>query len=167
MTPGSDLRFPGARRGSISALVCILLAGQGCYAYHVTELPRLTRGEQVRVELSDGGRGTLPAGGSIFRNRTIEGRFGRLESDSVIVSIWIGEAYAGTPFQATYRDLVLPRDLVTRVENRQLSKGRTALAAAGTVAVIALLIDGLAWNRFFSSGGGQGPPNPPSPFIMR
>lgn len=156
-----------ARRRTSFALVSVLVAGQGCYAYHRTELPDLARGEQVRVRLADKDPVALSGGGPVVGHKTIEGRFDRLDTDSVILSVWIGEAYAGTPFETTYRTLMLPRDVVARVENRQLSKSRTTVMAAGAVAVIALLIDRIGWDRVFSGGGGQGPPNPPSPFIVR
>lgn len=161
------------RRGRWHAalpLLFILAAGQGCYAYRETDLGRLTPGEQVRVQLVDkNGEEPVPEIGQALTQRTFEGRFRRLAGDSVIVAIWIGAAYAGTPFESTFQDVILQRADIARVENRQLSKSRTALVAAGVGIVIAALITKIGWDRVFSlGGGGQGPPSPPTtPFSFR
>lgn len=159
---------PRVPRGLVPALPFVLLAGQGCYTYHATELPRLTPGEQIRVELEDErDRTFVPGTSSMLGPRRLEGRFARLTEDSVIVSVWIGEAYAGTPFETAYQDVILSRGDVARVENRQLSKPRTAVVAVGALGVIAYLIDSLGWIEIFPGGGEGGPPEPPSPLIGR
>ena len=150
-----------------AGLLLLLAVTQGCYGYHTTELPRLTPGEEVRLELADRERTRIPGTSAMIGQRRFEGRFARLTEDSVIVSVWIGQAYAGTPFEATYQDVVLPRDEVARVENRQLDKIRTGLMAAGAVAVIAYLIDTIGVFEIFPGGGGEAPPAPPEFFPGR
>ncbi len=163
--PGSRRLFRSGRRRAAAALLFVLVAGQGCYAYHETELGRLTPGEQVRVRLKDKNtEEPVPGIAPTVTQRRFEGRFRRVAGDSVIVSIWIGAAYAGTPFESTFQDVILPRTDIAEVENRQLSKSRTALVAAGVGVVIAALISRVGWDRVFSLGGGSGPPPPPSPF---
>jgi hypothetical protein len=154
----------GAWRRAALAALPVLFASQGCYSYHVTQLPALTPGEQVRLELGNQGQGTLPEN---LGRRRFEGRLARLTQDSVIVSIWIGEAYAGTPFESTYQDLVLPRVAVARVENRQIDKVRTALLGVGTVAVIAYLIRSVGAFDIFAGRGSEDPPTPPDGLLRR
>ena len=84
-----------------------------------------------------------------------------------LVAVWIGEAYAGTPFEASYQDVILPRAEVFRVEHRQLDKVRTGLVAAGAVAVIAYLIDSVGVFDIFPSRGPGTPPEPPEILISR
>jgi hypothetical protein len=161
-------RSAHARRRAVLALIPLLMASHGCYAYHATELPQLTAGEQVRVELgAEGQRTTVPGTASMLGRPRFEGRFSRLTEDSVIVAVWIGEAYAGTPFEASYQDVMLPRAEVFRVEHRQLDKVRTGLVTAGAVAVIVYLIDSVGVFDIFPSRGPGTPPEPPEIFISR
>lgn len=161
-------RSAPARRRPVLALLTAVVAAQGCYSYRTTELPQLISGEQVRVELGNEGQRTLVPGTAFMIGRPrLEGRFSRLTEDSVIVSVWIGEAYAGTPFESSFQDVVLPRDEVARVEHRRLDKVRTGLVAVGAVAVIAYLIDSVGVFDIFPSRGPGTPPEPPELFISR
>lgn len=153
----------GARRGAALALLPALAASQGCYTYQPTRLARLSPGEQIRVELGERMPRSLMAGTAAATGpRRLEGRFGRLTGDSLAVAVWIGEAYAGTPFESAYQDVMVPLDEVVRVENRRLNRGRTALVGAATLAVIAYLIDSIGEFHVFGGGGGEPPPPPPA-----
>lgn len=158
---------PGRRR-AVVALLPVLMAAPGCYSYRATELPQLTPGEQVRVELgAEGQRTTVPGTAFMLGRPRLEGRFSRLTEDSVIVAVWIGEAYAGTPFEASFQDVMLPRAEVFRVEHRQLDRVRTGLVAAGAVAVIAYLIDSVGVFDIFPARGPGTPQDPPETLISR
>lgn len=151
------------RRVVAAALLPVLAVGQGCYSYHVTDLQSLTPDEEIRVSLDAAEYRRVAPGGSMAGPQRIEGRFAGLKEDSLIVAVWIGESYVGTPFASAYQDIMIPREEVVGVEHRQLSKGRTALVTAGSLALIAVLIDSVGLVQVFGSGGGDGPPDPPEP----
>lgn len=157
------VRFLTGRRMSRVLLLGILATGQGCFSYTVTELPRIRPQEEIRVELEDRGYRRIAPGANRNHRPRLEGRLARVDSDSLTVSVWIGEAYLGTPFQSTYQDIVIPLHDVRAVETRKLSRRRTALTAAGTVAVIAFLIDSIGFVDILGDGGvGEIPPDPPT-----
>jgi len=142
-------------------LLAVLATGQGCYSYHAAELPSLVPPEEIRVELEQAEFRRVAPGASMVGPPRVEGRFSRLAQDSLVVSVWIGDAYRGTPFESTYQDISIPLAEILRVENRKLSRSRTALVAAGAVTLIAVLIDGIGFVDIFGGGGDDGPPVPP------
>jgi hypothetical protein len=154
---------PFARRGALIPAACALLAAtSGCYRYAPAEPTAVAPDAEIRVTLNDEGyRTVLPQAAPVGR-RTVEGRMVGLVPDSLIMSVWIGEAYRGTPFETTYQRVPIPRSDVLLVEDRQLSKGRTALLAAGVVAVIVTLIDQLDVVQIFGDGEPIRP-DPPEP----
>lgn len=151
------------RRSAAVALLLVMTAGQGCYTYHMASLPELRPEEEVRVTLNEEGfRSALP-GANRDSPRRLEGRFGGATADSLILRVWIGEAYEGTPFYSTYQNMMLPMDQVLGLENRQLSRGRTAVVTAGVLVLIGVLIESIGVVDFFGGGGDGGPPDPPEP----
>lgn len=154
----------GARRAHRRAAAVLMLAalavGQGCYAYHPTELARLRPNEEIRVVLREEGYRRVAPGAAEQSPQELEGRFVRTTPDSVGLSVWIGGAYRGTPFESAYQYFTVPRVDVLRVENRQLSAWRTAVVAVGAAAVIAGLIKGV---RLLENGGGDSGGTPPYP----
>ena len=157
-------RFWTCRRMWGPCLLVILATGQGCFSYAVTELPQIRLQNEIRVELEDTGyRRIAPGGASRNQRPRLEGRLAKVDRDSLTVSVWIGEPYLGTPFQSTYQDIVVPLEDVRVVEARRLSRRRTTLAAAGTVALIAFLIDTIGLVNILGDGGvGEPPPDPPT-----
>ena len=150
------------RRGLNASLLAALAASFGCYRYAPTELPGVEPNAEIRVTLNNEGyQRVLPQAPSVG-TQTIEGRFMELTDDSLVMSVWIGEAYRGTPFETTYQRVSLPLADVVAVEDRQLSKPRTALLAAGAIALIVTLIDRLDVIEIFGDSG-SGPPQPPEP----
>ena len=144
-------------------LLVIPATGQGCFSYAVTELPQIQLQNEIRVELEDTGYRRIAPGASRNERPRLEGRLARADSDSLTVSVWIGAPYLGTPFQSAYQDIVVPLDDVRLVEARRLSRRRTALAAAGTVALIAFLIDSIGLVNLLGDGGVVvAPPDPPT-----
>ena len=157
------VRFLTGRRTSWPFLLGILATSQGCFSYTVTELPGIRPQEEIRVELEDRGYRRIAPGANPNDRPRLEGRLARVDSDSLTVSVWIGEPYLGTPFQSTYQDIVIPLEHVRLVETRRLSRKRTALTAAGAVAVIAFLIDSIGFVDILGDGGvGEVPPDPPT-----
>ncbi len=157
------VRFLTGRQVSWLYLLAILVTGQGCFSYAVTELPGIRLQEQIRVELEDRGYRRIAPGANPNDRPRLEGRLARVDSDSLTVSIWIGEPYLGTPFQSAYQDIVVPLEHVRLVETRRLSRKRTALTAAGAVAIIAFLIDSIGFVDILGDGRvGEVPPDPPT-----
>jgi hypothetical protein len=142
-------------------LLATLAAGPGCYRYAPVELPSLEPDAEVRLTLNDDGSHSVLPGAYATGRRTVEGRFTSSSQDSVVINVWIGEAYRGTPFEPTYQRVAISRHNVVAVEDRQLSKARTALVAAGVVAVIVTLIDRLGVLPIFGDDGDPGPIPPP------
>jgi hypothetical protein len=145
-----------------SLLVCAgMMMSQGCFTYRATSVPALEPGEEVRVTLSEqGSRVVLPGA---LEARRVEGRFTESTTDTLTISVWIGAAYRGTPFESTYQRVDLSRLEVLAVENRQLSKTRTGLLVAGVAAIIVTMIDQLGIYPIFSGDGTGGLPTPPEP----
>lgn len=143
-------------------LVCAgMMMSQGCFTYHATSVPALEPGEEVRVTLSEqGSRVVLPGA---LEARRVEGRFTEATSDTLTISVWIGAAYRGTPFESTYQRVSVPRLEVAAVEDRQLSKTRTGLVVVGVAAIIVTMIDQLGIYPIFSGDGTVGLPLPPEP----
>jgi hypothetical protein len=152
-------------RGHSASIVLLLVLpfSQGCYSYQTTQLSNLQRGEQIRVVLEEDGFRRVVPGAARSASPRFEGRFSGSTDDSLTVSVWIGEAYRGTPFEAAYEDIMIPRVDLQRVEHRRLSKPRTAVAAAGIVAGIVVLIESIGVVNFLGNGGESGPPDPPLP----
>jgi hypothetical protein len=138
----------------------------GCYRYAPAEPAGIVPEAEIRVTLNDQGYRTILPGSAEVGRRTVEGRLVELTADTLAISVWIGEAYRGTPFETTYQRVPIPRADVVLVENRRLSKPRTALLAAGVMAVIVTLIDQLDVVRIFGDGDPT-PPDPPSPDGLR
>jgi len=144
-------------------MLLALVAGQGCYTYHTTQLSDVQPGEEIRVEIEERGFRVAAPGATREATPRLEGRFGGMTTDSLTLQVWIGEAYQGTPFYSTHQNLMLPLEQVLRVENRQLSRTRTALVTAGVGVLIAVLIDSVGWIDVFGIGDDGGPPQPPDP----
>lgn len=149
-------------RGRVFVVLALLAATAGCYRYAPAEPTAVAPESEIRVTLSDEGyRRVLPQAPSVG-TQTVEGRFVALTDDTLVMSVWIGEAYKGTPFETTYQRVPLPRVDVVAVEDRKLSKWRTGVLAAGTVALIVTLIDQLDVIQIFGDSD-PGPPEPPDP----
>ncbi|MEX2531887.1 MAG: hypothetical protein WD960_14055 [Gemmatimonadota bacterium] len=141
--------------------VLLLAFVPGCYTYHAAEIESLEPGEEVRIEVGSGQISSPGYGSSFLGPRKLEARFTEATPDSLMVSFWIGSAYRGTPFETAYQDMSIPRDDVALVENRQLSRQRTAVAAVGTLAVIWFVIDGLGRMRILGGDDEPGDFAPP------
>ena len=160
---GTLLVSRGRRQAIAIALFLVLSVGQGCFTYHATAIPDIQPEEEVRVTLEDRSFRRVAPGADQSAPPRLEGRFGGATADSLTLQVWIGEAYAGTPFYSSYQNLMLPLDQVIQIENRQLDKGRTALVTAGVLVTIGVLIESVGLTDVFGSGGGDGPPDPPEP----
>lgn len=159
-TPPPAASRPAGRRRWL--LLAILLGAlPGCYTYHVTDMSSLEPGEEVRVQVGTDQFVSSGFGSTYLGPRRLEGRFAEVTPDSLIVSLWVGSAYRGTPFESARQNLGIAISDVAQVENRQLNRTRTMLAAAGTLGVIWYMIDGLGLLHNTGMDEGEDPWTPP------
>ncbi|HZD05160.1 MAG TPA: hypothetical protein VE173_09580 [Longimicrobiales bacterium] len=136
----------------------------GCYGYFPVEPAAAPPNDDVRVVLSDAASRRLSPT-TRDANGTLAGDLVGLTDDSVSVSLWIGQAYRGTPFEPVHQTVTVPREIVVRFERRKLSRWRTALSAAGVVAFVAVMIDRIDLGPDPNPPGDGGPPIPPEGMI--
>lgn len=155
------------RRRIALVLLAVFLAGQGCYNYHLTDLPSLTIGDQIRVALGEDDYARLVPGAEGSGGRRLEGRFSGLSADSVVLSVWIGQGQTGTPLASARQDVFIPREDVARVESRRFSTRSTVFLVGGIVAAMAVLFNSVGFVDIFGGGDAGTPPPPgPSPAVI-
>ncbi|MGZ8456889.1 MAG: hypothetical protein ACXWZ4_09855 [Gemmatirosa sp.] len=145
---------PRRRRGVAVGALAVHTLLAGCYA-HVPAAPgSVAPGARVRVALTDAGAQALASAvGTGVRG--VEGRVVRLGGDTLVLSANRLLTTADVDVAWAGADLALPAAWRQGVERRRLSGGRTALLAAGSVALVAAV---LALVR--RSGDAQGGPGP-------
>ena len=144
------------RRAPLAALLLLLSTLGGCYSYRVTE-PPVPAGQQLRARLTPAGTAWLFE--SFGRHRSeIEGTFVRSEAETYVLATWRTDL-PGVPRVRTSIDtLYVPRHHVLALEERRLSIGRTALAAAlaaGAAYVVARELTGVGGSGEGGNGGTQ------------
>ncbi|HEX6937807.1 MAG TPA: hypothetical protein VF158_00235 [Longimicrobiales bacterium] len=161
----------GARRGTAggAALAALVLlgAGQGCYGYVPADLTELRSREEVRVVVDAPLYRRIAPTAPLDAAPRLDGEFLRATDDSVALSVWIGQAYRGTPFETAHQVVVVPREGVVAVERRRLSVQRTTLLAAGVAGLVAYLVTQLGSTSDPNPGIGGAPPPPPAPALVR
>ena len=122
-------------RRQVAVMVGVLHFGTACYTY-VPVKTTPTNGSLVALEVTDEGRVALneKIGPGVVR---LEGTLAGVEGDELLV-----DASAATQLRGYVSELGgvrvrLPQRYVTRMDQRQLSKSRTALVIGGLVAVVA------------------------------
>jgi hypothetical protein len=114
----------------------------GCYTFRPVDPFEAIPGEEIRLVLNESALPGL-APSALLGETSVQGDLVGVSDDSISVSIWIGQAYRGTPFEAAHQDYAFPRTEVIRLERRRLSRTRTALTTVGVLAGIYILIDRL------------------------
>lgn len=140
--------------GRSGLLVVVLLAsfvGTACVTYVPVELAAVGPQEEVRVRLTEDAAVRLAREFGRIRE-LLEGSVEPRGPDSMMVSLWIGRDYAGTPFENVRQTVVFGRRDVSELRRRRLSVWRSAFASAAVTAAFAVAID-----RIFL----QEDPNPP------
>lgn len=138
----------------------------GCFRYAAVDVGGVDPQQDVRVRITDDAAVRLALRyGSIAQ--TLDGTLSPFAPDSLLLSIWVGRDYIGTSFQNARQRIALHRGDVLGVSRRQFARGRTALAAAGVLAVVAIVIDGLGFieNPNPLPGGGNADPPDPDAFL--
>lgn len=149
-----------------TAVFAVSLTLPACYTFAAIDPLAVSPGEQVQLVLSgSSARGILPA--TLLGETFVQGDLVGISDDSISVSVWIGEAYRGTPFESVHQAFTFPRVELVRLESRRLSKPRTALTTLGILGGIYLFIDRMGYleNPNPDSNGGT-PPPPDPPFTV-
>ena len=78
------------------------------------------------------------------------------------LSLWVGQQYRGTPFENARQRVSLGVPEVVEVRRRELSRGRTALLAAGVIALTVVLADRIVFEQDPNATPGGRPGSPPT-----
>lgn len=146
-----------------TAVIAASLTLPACYTFRAIDPLVVSPGEQVQLLIS-GSSATGVTRATLMGETFVEGNLVGISDDSISVSVWIGEAYRGTPFESVHQVYTVPRVDLVRLESRQLSKPRTALTILGILGGIYLFIDRMGFLEDpnpDSNGGIPFPPDPP------
>jgi hypothetical protein len=135
---GSSIR--GAPMMRIVGALAGLFAVTGCYVYTpITTGATPQPGQSVAMDITDAGRVAL--GGSIGPEvAQIEGRVIHNEAESYELAVSTVHLLRGGEQVWQGERVSIRKEFVTRTYQKQLSKGRTAIAGAGGVAVVAWFV---------------------------
>ena|SRR5688572_16943725 len=122
-------------RRQVAVTVGVLHFCTACYTY-VPVQTTPTNGTQVALEVTDEGRVALneKIGPGVVR---LEGTLAGVEGDELLVDASAAKQVRGYVSELGGVRVRLPQRYVTRMDQRQLSKSRTALVIGGLVAVVA------------------------------
>lgn len=156
-------------RARIAPGVLLLLALaliSGCYRYIPIEPSAARPNEEVRIRLSPPAASRLAAefGAS---TSTLNGQLRPQGPDSLGLSIQISRLAGGVALGDMRQMLVFGQSEVLDVSRREMSRGRTALAAAGVVAVFVFLVSSVIQIGDENPGPEEPPPPPPPAGLQR
>lgn len=145
-------------RALAAASAALMLVG--CYRYQPTGLGTPQAGMQVAAELSDSG--TVALARAVGPDAAaVEGRLVRVTETEIELAVTAVRQHSGTATEWRGERVVVARGLLSRLQERRLSRQRTALAAAAFAVGAAVVRDAFAG----ASGGstpvvGSGPSLP-------
>ena len=145
--------------------VSMLVVVPACYKSVPLETSTPPVGETVSFIISDQGRVQLTdrMGPGLLR---IEGRMVGTEGDQYVISVFRTAAIGSGTSLWSGEEMRLDRNLVSRLEGRQLSKSRTWLAAGAATSVVAAFIMTRGLTGLFG-GDDDGPPEGEPPQSSR
>ena len=139
--------FPVRRHAWLAA---VQLLCSGCFAYVAAEPETVPPGQGVRVYLTQEGLGDLAEFAPGLR---MDGTLLRADGDELVLRVPVTDQTVGIMTRSLGQDVTIPAGLVARLEERELDRRRTWLAAGvGAAAVAAIL-----------TSFGEGVPNPDLP----
>jgi hypothetical protein len=152
----------------LRAFLALALMGtlSSCYTFQPVSPGDMTPGDEVRLVIAR--RATSSITPSVMLGETtIVGDLVDVSEDSLAVSVWIGQAYRGTPFEPVHQTYTFPNVDVVRTDRRKFSSRRTALAAAGILAGIYLMIETVEFLQDPNPRRDSDPDEPPlNPLIL-
>jgi hypothetical protein len=142
-------------------LVAAMLGSAGCVTYTRVSPAEVGPSEEVRVRVTTAA--AVRVGGALGSIReNLEGQLVPQEgADSLRLSVWVGRDYPGTPFADAHQDIFLGPGDILEVRRRQVSIARTGIAAAGVLALTAILVDRIVLQEDPNPGGPGRPGAPP------
>jgi len=166
------MRQPAAFVGQLSATralgaaVALGLVSGACYRYVPVPLTAAPPSEEVHVRITEAAAKRLVNELGAYTTE-LEGVVARDRSDSISVTVAIAREYQGLALEGGRQVLFLGPNEVVGVRRRQLSRSRTVVVSAGTVAGIALLAVAVKqWGDPNSSVVEPPPPPPPGGRIV-
>ena len=144
-------------------ITIIALWSAGCFKYTPVAVSAAPGEEELRVRVTrDAAMRVGPQLGRL--SEQYEGRLEPLGTDSIVLAIWIGKDYIGSPFENTRQRVSLTPGEIVEVRRRTLDVRRTAHAAAAVVAVTGVVIRAVGTEGDPNPGDPGGPYQPPVDF---
>ena len=136
------------------ALLTVPTLAAACHRY-VPVTGTLPRGARVAVELTD--RGTVELAKYVGPGvGTLEGSLIHMDDSVITIGVTTARQRNGIESYWTGEQVPVDRDYVANVEERQVSRPRTAVAAAGFTLLLSALA--VAFTGGFSGANGGGDP---------
>lgn len=131
--------------------IAMMLVFAGCYGYYPAPIGAPAPGKRVAAELSDSG--TLMLEQTVGPDvAAVEGRLLRVTDADIELAVTTVRQHNGTTSGWRGERLVVSRGLLSRLQERRLSRGRTTLFA------VAFVIGSISLrNAFESASGGTTP----------
>ena len=142
-----------------STILGLTVFESGCYEY--SQVPSAATeavpGSHLAFSLNDQGRAALSdkLGPAVGR---VEGRYTGMVRDAYAIDVYAVETLGAGRSHWVGERIEIPRQFVTGISEKQLSKGKTALVVVGAIAALAALIGSQSL-----SGSGTPPAEPSSP----
>ena len=146
------------RPRAVGAVALMLV---GCYRYQPAPMSSPRVGMQVAAELSDSG--TVALAKAVGPDAAaVEGRLVRVTESEIELAVTTVRQHAGTATDWRGERVIVPRGFLSRLQERKLSRQRTALFAAAFAVGAAVVGDAFAGNS-----GGSTPVVGTGPLIPR
>ncbi|MBC7790944.1 MAG: hypothetical protein H7Z74_13440 [Anaerolineae bacterium] len=139
------------------AIVLVACLAQGCYAYIPVSTASPAVGANVRATLTDSGTAAL-SGYLGARIASVDGRLQSSTDSSLTLAVAVVRSRTADESFWKGERITLRRDLIATVEQRRLSRPRTALSLGGALAVIATAAVVSGGKNGGSPGGDRPPP---------
>lgn len=156
---GASPRAATARRSRAGAALALLLVPQlaGCFQHVGVPATGRPTGAEVAVSITDRGREVMtPLVGANVRR--INGRVVSSTDTALVLAVTSVDHLRGEPDRWGGENVAVPRDFISTVGERRLSRGRTAIVL-GVVAVGVAVASRIAIEGFGTgNGGGERPP---------
>jgi hypothetical protein len=155
---GASPRAATARRGRAGVALALLLVPQlaGCFQYVGVPATGRPAGAEVAVGITDRGREVMtPLVGANVRR--INGRVVSSSDTALVLAVTSVDHLRGEPDRWGGENIAVPRDFISTVGERRLSRGRTAIVL-GVAAVAVAVASRIALEGFGTGGGGERPP---------
>jgi len=148
------------RRRSLSWLPAIILLQVlvlgGCYHYTVVDMHEVMPSQDIRARVSLGEAERLDELIPRRHPRIVEGRVSAIHQGTLFLDVALESSPRGTRAERFAQRLDIPFTSIEQLENRELSRARTAALVVGTTAALAFIVVELILD---SGGGIIGPPS--------